>query len=242
MASLIGAGACRGARGAVGAALAIAVGIALVPHSASANTVSVVSGGLASGGLCAIGAICPTSPIDGYTYSSGGLVSGSLDYNTTTDTADFTFTLTSNAYFGGEELAAGSTFSASGISITATAGTHGTETLSLATPSVDGTTTGVSFVSPALGVTENNPLLSALTCTIASTGGQCGVSLGSVNGAANSLLLVDGSNNAYNAYLTFSVGVVPVPLAPTLPLLLSGIAGIGVLARRRGLVTRASAA
>jgi hypothetical protein len=91
----------------------------------------------------------------------------------------------------------------------------------------------VNFVSPALGVTENNPLLSALTCSLTATGGQCGVSLGSVNGAANSLLLVDGSNNAYNAYLTFNVNVTPVPISPALPLMLSGIALLGVMARRR---------
>jgi hypothetical protein len=218
---------------AFGAALALAICVALVPQAAFAGTVTVTGGGLDAGGLCAIGAICPTNPIDGYAYSSGGAVSGSLDYNSSTDLADFTFTLNANTYFGGEELTAGSTFSATGISITVTSGTHGTETISLATPSVDGSTTGVNFVSPALGVTENNPLLSALTCSLTATGGQCGVSLGSVNGAANSLLLVDGSNNAYNAYLTFNVDVTPVPIPPALPLLLSVLAALGLMTRRR---------
>jgi hypothetical protein len=193
----------------------------------------VTGGGLDAGGLCAIGAICPANPIDGYAYSSGGAVSGSLAYNSSTDQADFTFTLNANTYFGAEELMAGSTFAATGISITVTSGTHGTETISLATPSVDGSTTGVNFISPTLGVTENNPLLSALTCSLTATGGQCGVSLGSVNGAANSLLLVDGSNNAYNAYLTFNVNVTPVPIPPALPLLLCGVAVLGMVARRR---------
>jgi phage baseplate assembly protein gpV len=193
----------------------------------------VTGGGLDAGGLCAIGAICPANPIDGYAYSSGGAVSGSLAYNSSTDQADFTLTLNANTYFGAEELMAGSTFAATGISITVTSGTHGTETISLATPSVDGSTTGVNFISPTLGVTENNPLLSALTCSLTATGGQCGVSLGSVNGAANSLLLVDGSNNAYNAYLTFNVNVTPVPIPPALPLLLCGVAVLGMVARRR---------
>jgi len=223
----------RSTRYAFGAGLALAICTALAPQASSASTVAVTGGGLDAGGLCAIGAICPSTPINGYAYSSGGGVSGSLDYNSSTDQADFTFTLTSNTYFGAEELLAGSTFSATGIAITLTSGTHGTETLSLATPSVDGSTTGVNFVSPALGVTENNPLLSALTCSLTATGGQCGVSLGSVNGAANSLLLVDGSNNAYNAYLTFNVNVTPVPISPALPLMLSGIALLGVMARRR---------
>jgi hypothetical protein len=218
---------------AFGAALVLAICVALVPQASSASTVSVTGGGLDAGGLCAIGAICPANPIDGYSYSSGGAVSGSLDYNSLTDLADFTFTLDANTYFGGEELTAGSTFSATGISITVTSGTHGIETISLATPSVDGSTMGVNFVSPALGVTENNPLLSALTCSLTATGGQCGVSLGSVNGAANSLLLVDGSNNAYNAYLTFNVDVTPVPIPPALPLLLSVLAALGLMTRRR---------
>ncbi len=224
-----------GGYAALGAALALALGAALVPQASFASTVSVTGGGLDAGGLCAIGAICPSTPIDGYTYSSGGGVSGDLTYNSSTDQANFTFTLTANTYFGGEELQSGSTFSATGIAVTVTSGTHGTETISLATPSVDGTTTSVNFISPVLGVTQNNPLLSALTCSLTSTGGSCGVSLGSVNGAANSLLLVDGSNNAYNAYLTFNVDVAPavVPLPPALPLLLSGVAGLGFVARRR---------
>jgi hypothetical protein len=218
---------------ALGAGLALAISAALAPQASFASTVTVTSGGLDAGGLCAIGAICPANPIDGYGYSSGGSVSGSLDYNSVTDKADFTFKLNSNTYFGGEELKAGAIFTASGISVTVTPGAHSTETISLASPSVDGSTTGVSFISPTLGVTENNPLLSALTCQLTATGGQCGVSLGSVNGSSNSLLLVDGGNNAYNAYLTFNVGVTPVPISPALPLLLSGVAGLGVMARRR---------
>jgi hypothetical protein len=215
------------------AGLALVIGAALVPQAAFATTVGVTGGGLDAGGLCAIGAICPANPIDGYGYSSGGAVSGSVDFNSSTDTADFRFALTTDTYFGGEELAAGSIFSANGISVTVTPGTHETETISLATPPTDASSTNVNFLSPALGVTENNPLLSALTCTLTSTGGQCGVSLGSVNGAANSLLLVDGNNNAYNAYLTFNVNVAPVPIPAALPLLLSGVAGLGALARRR---------
>ncbi|MGA2708002.1 MAG: hypothetical protein ACLQJ0_27510 [Steroidobacteraceae bacterium] len=231
-------GANRGrsaAYAAFGTALALALGFALVPQTALASTVNITGGGLDAGGLCAIGAICPATPIDGYTYSSGGAVSGSLDYNSGTDKADFTFTLTANTYFGGEELQSGAIFSASGINVTVTPGTHGTESISLNTPSVDGSTTNVNFISPTLGVTENNPLLSALTCSLTATGGTCGVSLGSVNGSSNSLLLVDGSNNAYNAYLTFNVDVAPaaVPLPPALPLLLSGIAGLGVMTRCR---------
>jgi hypothetical protein len=218
---------------AVGAVFALTLGATLVPRTSFATTVDVTGGGLDAGGLCAIGAICPSNPIDGYTYSSGGAVSGSLDFNSSTDTADFTFTLTTNTYFGGEELAAGSTFAATGISVTVTPGTHGTETISLATPSTDASATNVNFVSPALGVTANAPLLSALTCSLTSTGGQCGVSLGSVNGAANSLLLSDGSNNDYNAYLTFNVNVAPVPIPAALPLLLSGVAGFAAWARRR---------
>jgi hypothetical protein len=218
-------------RAALGAGLALALGFALVPQESSASTVSVSGGGLDAGGLCALGASCPATPIDGYGYSSGGAVSGTLDYNSITDTADFTFTLTSNTYFGTEELAAGSTFSATAIPVTVTAGAHSTTSISLASP-VDGTTGNVNFISPALTVNENNPSLSVFTCTLTSTAGSCGVSLGSVNGAGNSLEFVDASNNEYNAYLTFNVNVVPVPLPATLPLLLAGLAGLGAMGRR----------
>ncbi len=215
------------------AALSLTVAVLAAPALASASTVSVSSGGLDSGGLCALGSICPAQPVDGYSYTSGGAVRGTLDYNSTTDTADFSFTLTSNTLFGGETLLAGSTFSASGINVTVTPGTKGTETISLAAPAVDATTSNVQFTSPALTLSQNDPLVSALTCSLSATSGQCGVSIGSVNGAGAALQFVDTSNHLYNAYLTFNTSVVPVPLPATFPLLLTGLAGLGALGRRR---------
>jgi hypothetical protein len=228
----IGARGLAARRAAVCAALALALGLPLLPQASFAGTVSVTGGGLDAGALCALGAICPSNPSNGFAYTSGGAVTGTLDYNGATDTADFIFTLSANTFFGTEELMAGSTFSATAIPVTIAAGTHGTETIALGSPPVNGTTSNVNFISPTLSVIENNPSLSALACTLSGTGGQCGVSLGSVNGAGNALELVDPSNNEYNAYLTFNVNVIPVPLPAGLPLLLSGLIGFGAMARR----------
>jgi hypothetical protein len=192
----------------------------------------VSGGGLDAGALCTIGVLCPTNPVDGYGYSSGGAVTGTLVYSSVTDTANFTFTLTTNTYFGTEELAAGSTFSASAIPVTVTTNS-GIQTISLGTPPVNATTSAAQFISPTLTMIENNPSLSALSCQISSVSGQCGVSVGSVNGSGNALEFVDAQNNDYNAYLTFNVSVIPVPLPPGLPMLLSALAGLGFIARGR---------
>ena len=231
--SAIGSGSGgTGRYGAVGAALVLALGLALLPQVSSASTVTVSGGGLDAGALCSIGALCPTNPVAGYGYSSGGAVTGTLDYNSVTDTANFSFTLTANTYFGTEELAAGSTFSASAIPVTVTTNS-GIQTVSLGSPPVDASTSNVQFISPTLTMIENNLSLSALSCTISAVAGQCGVSVGSVNGAGNALEFVDAQNNDYNAYLTFNVNVIPVPLPPALPMLLSAIAGLGFIARGR---------
>lgn len=211
---------------------AAALGLALSPHASFASTVTVSGGGLDAGALCSIGALCPANPINGFGYTSGGAVTGTLDFNPTTDQADFSFTLSSSAFFGTEELLAGSTFSATAIPVTVTT-SGGVQTISLASPPLDGTTSNVEFISPALTMIENNPSLSALQCQITSASGQCGISLGSVNGSGNALEFVDASNKDYNAYLTFNVNMVPVPVPAALPLFLSGLAGLGAMATRR---------
>lgn len=217
----------------VGAGLAAAVlGLALVPRASVASTVTVSGGGLDAGALCAIGALCPTNPVNGYGYGSGGAVTGTLDYNTSTDLADFSFTLSANTFFGTEELLAGSTFSATAIPITVST-SNGVQTISLGSPALDATTSNVQFISPALTMIENTPSLAAFRCQLTSASGLCGVSLGSANGSGNALEFVDASNNDYNAYLTFSVNVVPVPVPAALPLFLSGLAGLGAIAKKR---------
>ncbi len=193
---------------------------------------TVSGGGLDGGALCTIGAICPTNPVNGYAYSSGGAATGTLTYNPGTDVANFTFVLSANTFFGTEELMAGSSFSATAIPVTVTT-SGGVQTISLASPPLDATTNNVQFISPALTMIENNPSLSAFQCQLTSASGQCGVSLGSVNGSGNALEFVDANNKDYNAYLTFNVNVVPVPVPAALPLLLSGLAGLGAMAVRR---------
>jgi hypothetical protein len=211
---------------------AAALGLALIPQMSVASSVTVSGGGLNAGALCTIGALCPTNPVDGYGYSSGGAVTGTLDYNAATDVADFSFTLSANTFFGTEELLAGSTFSATAIPVTVTT-SNGVQTISLGSPPLNATTSNLQFISPALTMIENDPSLAAFRCQLTSASGVCGVSLGSANGSSNALEFVDANNKDYNAYLSFSVNVVPVPVPAALPLLLSGLAGFGAMARKR---------
>jgi hypothetical protein len=183
--------------------------------------VSQVSGrGLSQGDVCSTtsGQTCPTDP----TFAMTGIypVTGSFTINTTSDTASFNLTLTQAATFGAETLAAGSTFSGSGISIS----DSGT-----AVSQVGGAVYGSENLNfSGLSMLQGAPSISAFNCTITSKVNSCGLSLG-----PNGTLLQDASANQYDAFLTFNLDTTAVPLPPALWSFVGG-AGLLVLLRRRG--------
>jgi hypothetical protein len=154
-----------------------------------------------------------------FTYTAGAVpsVAGS------TGSVSFSVTLTQNAFFGSEEFAEGTTFSASGVAVSGTA-TSFSEDLSQS-PAATGF---FSLVSPSLMPTETNPLISGLQCVIGSKSGTCGFTMGTGGG-----LQVQDSTGTYTGSLAFSASLTPVPIPATLPLLLSGLFGIALLARRQ---------
>jgi hypothetical protein len=174
--------------------------------------------GLTQGAVCSTssGFTCPADPAFALTASDP--VSGSFTINTATDTASFNLTLSQSATFGAETLAAGSSFSGSGIDVTVS-GTQASQTGA----AVNGSA-GVSF--SGLTALASTPAISAFNCTLGSRFDVCGLSLG-----PSGTLLQDAASNQYDSFMTFNVETEAVPLPASLWSLLAGCACLLVLAR-----------
>jgi hypothetical protein len=207
------------------AALALALGSTLASQASLATTVDVTGGpGVDQGALCVAGQPCPSTPA--LNLIGTAPVSGSFDYNSTTQSVDFTLTLTANASFGSETLLAGSIFSAVDVPVLATSLGHGAEEIVQ-----NGTAAGVSELnfSPGLASILNVPSLSGLTCTIGTGSDQCGLSLG----AAGLEVGPDVHGTNYNAFLTVNTNVTPVPLPAAAWLMLSGLGCLAGFRRKQ---------
>ncbi|MGA2189711.1 MAG: hypothetical protein ABSH33_14355 [Steroidobacteraceae bacterium] len=223
-----------------GAAL-LAAGIA-VPGAAFADTlVTLGTGGgsdLATGtpGTATTSAFCllpndscPNTAATSLNLSASDPISGTFTYDSTNNTLSFNLTLAENAVFASSgtnvSLLAGTSFSASGVAVTAT--TKG-KTVSLSETGTEfgstaPATVAVGMIAPA-GVSEiwDQPLLSGLTCAITSgASGECGFLLSGSSGA-NSFQIGSGGDQ-YNAAFAFNADLVPVPLPPALWLMMGGL-------------------
>ncbi len=200
--------------------LALVLGLMAAPAATMAATLTVTGGpGLDQGEMCVTGNLCPGTPA--FSLIGAAPVTGSFTYNSGPQTVDFSLTLTAPANFGAVSLLAGSTFSASGVSVISLP--YGGGILVAQTGAATGLASPL-LVSGPFGVLATSPTISALTCTIGTGSDQCGVSLGA------SGLQLSGPGGPYDTFATFNVNVVPVPAAVWL--FGSALGLMGVMRRR----------
>jgi hypothetical protein len=171
-------------------------------------------------------------------------ISGDFIYtptSATTGTMSFMFTLTANATFGSQVMLAGSSFSGSNINVSfGQSGSGSTLTNNIFELGQATGSASISFAS-GLGVLANTPTITNLSCNFSAQGGLCGVDLGGSSNPVSTGLQFGpdpGNGNAtYNGYLGFDAVVKPVPLPPSLWLMLGGL-GCLALMRRPGTAVR----
>ena len=208
-------------------ALPMALGMAVAATPASALNLPVVGGpGLDQGAVCAAGDFCPGVPF--LSLTAPAAASGVFTYDSGTNTVDLTLTLTQDADFGGlAQLLAGTTFTASGISVMSFPLGGGAFQI-VQIGSATGLVSPLNLaVAGGATVLANTPAVSGLTCSIGTGSDQCGVSFGAGGFSFHSTAL----DADYNAFVTFNVNVVPEP--GTLATLAFGIAGLTFASRRR---------
>jgi hypothetical protein len=220
-------------------AVALACLAAFLPRFATADTVltfnlgsgSVLAGSAANppSAFCAETSLCPSTPTFGLATSEP--LSGTVSFDVTNDTMSFDLTLTQNATFGSLTVDSGSTFVATSASVDVSTSGHGASTTYIFSPGATASTVATNLLlSSGFTETAAQPTMPGIECTGSQTGGSCSLLIGTALPGSGALQIAQGGTT-YDGVLSISANLTPVPLPPSVALLLGGL-GMCFLAGR----------
>jgi hypothetical protein len=225
--------------------LALAIGASALAPAAMADTIlnfQLGTGATLSGNattpptaFCVTTSNCPGSPSYGLALSEPVTGTVSFDLGTgSTGTMSFDLTLAQNATLGSVVIDAGSTIIGSGVNVNYSSSTSKGVTTYTITPGSPAATVAVNLLPGGSSFTEtaSQPIIPGIVCSASSANGACTFTIGTPQGAAQSLLINVGGTT-YNGVLGLSAPLVPVPLPAGAFLLLGGLAPVMLRARRR---------
>jgi len=218
-------------------------GMGAVPGAAFADTILTFNlnsssdlAGSTSGtptAFCTVGSTCPGgSP--GFPLTANVPLTGTISVDTTNSTMTFDLTLAQNASFGGGlTLDKGSSFistTSSPVSVLISSSTKKGVTTDTILAGSTSTALGTLLLSSGFTQTENQGIVSGLSCSITvGSGGNCGFLIGTPVSGTDALQVSNGT--AYDGVMSINALLTPVPLPPSL-WLMAGASGLIFMRRR----------
>jgi hypothetical protein len=222
-------------------AAAVLASIALMaPRTAAADTIlsfDLTSGSVLAGNpavpvsaFCVTSSNCPgVSPP--FSLSSSEPLSGTVSFDLTTGAMSFDLTLTQNAVFGGLTVDAGSTLVMNPQLVTfGTTVKNGVTTYNFSPGSFAETVTANLILPSGFTETAGTPTMPGIQCSATTATGSCSLLIGTPLTGLGALTIAQGGTS-YNGVLSVGTNLTPVPLPPSVWLMLGGLGCLGLMKR-----------